>query len=58
VTARVLIGPDTWQTALLFVPEDFDSVRIGAMHSESGTRARPARLRQADTIDPPGGTRT
>jgi putative ABC transport system permease protein len=36
VTARVLIGPDHWQTAELFVIDDFNNVRVSAMHSETG----------------------
>lgn len=37
VTARVLVGPDMWQTAVLFVPTDFDDLRISAMHLENGS---------------------
>ncbi len=36
VTARVQIGPDQWQTAELFVIDDFNNVRVSAMHSETG----------------------
>ncbi len=36
-TARVLIGPDQWQTAELFVVDDFDRVRVSTMHPESGS---------------------
>jgi len=36
VTARIQTGPDTWRTAILYVPDDFGDVRINAMHLEKG----------------------
>ncbi|HEY3273235.1 MAG TPA: FtsX-like permease family protein [Methanocella sp.] len=37
ITARVLTGPDTWQTAELFVIDDFNDVRVSTMHRENGS---------------------